>query len=135
MPNMQTLDCASGPNPGGQFEAADASSVSSCCPNLRVLRLPTLAGDPAEVLAPLCSLTCLQRLHFSCEDLDDAAMQVLTQLTALTVLDTRATPFIAAAGLMPFTSLKQIKRLTTTVMVGPTYEQKTFAAVDVGRAG
>jgi hypothetical protein len=51
---------------------------------------------------------------------------MLNQLTALIVLDTGFTPNIAAAGLLPLTSLRRLKGLT--VMVGPTFgDKKKFA--------
>jgi hypothetical protein len=99
-----------------QLEAADVSSLVGCCPYLRGLRLPTQAGVPAEVLGPLCSLTHLQDLSISfealVEGLDDATVQLLTQLTALTALDTGATPFTSVAQLLALTSLGQLTKLT-----------------------
>jgi hypothetical protein len=98
--------------------ATEIASLVSACPNLQTLDLSPDAskGNPAEVLAPLSTLASLQDL--SAEGMvDDAALSMLAQLTGLTALSARRgrCHSVTAAGLLPLTDLRQLKKLCVGV--------------------
>lgn len=111
----------------------DVVSLVRCCPNLRVLDIPDVKGQPEKLLAPLCSLTGLQALDWSNYVVDAAGLAVQAQMTGLTALrswychDVAAVGLVlvkdhtnrpcglAATGLLPLTNLRQLKSLVVKV--------------------
>lgn len=116
LPDLQNLRARGYQEPYA-LGAANILGLVSCCPNLRCLDVPQLLkeGEPAEALLPLARLTGLQWLSVQqvCDRTDDAALEVLAQLTRLTALHIGGRPGhrsqITAAGLLHLTTLRQIK--------------------------
>lgn len=124
LPHLEELRLIAGTDQPA-LGVADACSLVRCCPKLRELLVPGLNGEPADVLAPLCSLTGLQDLQLDNYWVDDAALQVLAQLTVLTclIVETGVSSGATAAGLLHLTRLTQLQGGCLSVPVpGSLYE-------------
>lgn len=120
---------------GGQvMGAADMVCLVSACPNIQTLSIPEQAmkGDPADMLVPLSTLASLRGL--CTEEVGDAALSAIAQLTRLTALWVEhSSSAVPAAGLLPLISLKQLSSLS--IVVNGHYEKpETFATIDVSAA-
>lgn len=119
LPDLQNLKARGYEEPSA-LGADNLLGFVSCCPNLPRLDVPHCGswqllkdGEPAESLLPVASLICLRHLavrHVS-DTADDAALQVLAQLTGLTALhiDGGRSSRVTAVGLLHLATLRQIK--------------------------
>lgn len=97
----------------GGLQLGDISRLVNCCPGLQ--SLTTYGGLTAELLAPLCSLTGLQRLAVRlADDAVEAGVDVFAQMTGLRRLSLvvdHADRFACEEVLFRLTHLRQLTSL------------------------